>query len=259
MDTGKRRILHVLPVAVPPHAWQGFAEQFPAGILDGDTEVEFTAPARGPANMIDSDYERTISDVAVLAAVESVLAAAENAERDFAAIVVNSMSDSGLLALRSRVAIPVVGAGQASLTLASCLGSRIGVVTMWRPWHALYSSAAAAAGISERLVSVRDIGIRPDAEELLGDRETVYPRLLDACSKAIQEDGADVLILGSTTMHPAHQFLAEQLDVPLINPGVAAQQLAQQLVRARLTHSRRAHPAPARPDSGLLAALTART
>ncbi|MEV3925928.1 aspartate/glutamate racemase family protein [Actinomadura coerulea] len=252
MTSRKRRILHVLPVAVPPHAWRAFVDQFPAGIVDEDIEVEFTAPARGPGNMIDSDYERTISDFAVLAAAEKA------EEEGYAAVVVNSMSDSGLSALRSRLAIPVVGAGQASMALASCLGTRIGVVTMWQPWHALYTSAAASAGISERLVSIRDIDTRPDAEELLSDRETVHPRLLDACVKAIEDDGVHVLIMGSTTMHYAYHYLTERLDVPLINPGIAAQQLAQQLVRAGLSHSGRAHLAPAKPDGDLLTAFTAR-
>ncbi|MEU4828525.1 aspartate/glutamate racemase family protein [Actinomadura sp. NPDC023710] len=251
MNTGKRRILHVLPVAAPPHAWKEFAKQLPAEVIDEDFEVEFSAPARGPGNMIDSDYERTISDLAVLAAAEKA------EEQGYAGVVVNSMSDSGLSALRSRLEIPVVGAGQASMALASCLGSRIGVVTMWRPWHALYPAAAAAAGLRERLVSIRDIDTRPDAEELLADRETIYPKLLDACVKAVEDDGADVLILGSTTIHPAYRYLAEQLDVPLINPGIAAQQLAQQLARAGLSHSRRAYPAPAKPDGDLLTAFTA--
>lgn len=128
---------------------------------------------------------------------------------------------------------------------------------MWRPWHALYTSAAAAAGIPGRLVSIRDIDTRPDAEELLADPETVYPKLLDACLKAIESDGVHVLILGSTTMDPAYHFLAERLDVPLINPAIAGQQLAQQLIRAGLAHSRRARPAPAKPENGLLAAFTA--
>ncbi|WP_242909285.1 aspartate/glutamate racemase family protein [Actinomadura terrae] len=244
--TGKR-VLHVLPVAVPPDARAAFAEQLPAEIIDDGVVVEFTAPADGPLNMIDSAYERTLSDVAVLAA-------ATGAQADgYAAVVVNSMSDSGLAALRSRLDIPVVGACQASMALAGVLGQRIGVLTMWPPWHALYPAAASAAGLADRLVSVRDIGVRPDAEALLTGREhEVFPRLLDAARAAIDEDDVHVLILGSTTMHQSHRYLAEHLPIPVINPGVAAHQLVQQLLRAGLTHSRRAHPAPARPNDDLL-------
>ncbi|WP_433464049.1 aspartate/glutamate racemase family protein [Spirillospora sp. CA-128828] len=249
MTTKPRRILHILPVAVPPAALEAFVAQLPSQIIDPDVQIEFTAPARGARNMIDSAYERTVSDAAVLAA------GAGAADKGFHAVVVNSMSDSGISGLRSRLDIPVVGACQASMALASCLGNRIGVVTMWPRWHTLYTAAAAAAGLTHRLVTVRDIGTRPDAEELLPDRYTVFPKLLDTCRQAVEHDGSDVLILGSTTMHPAHTYLARHLDVPLINPGVAAHQLAQQLLRAGLTHSRRSYPAPQRPDDDLLAAF----
>ncbi|WP_216651108.1 aspartate/glutamate racemase family protein [Actinomadura litoris] len=245
-----RRVLHVLPVAVPPPARAAFAEQLPAEIVDDDVAVEFTAPADGPLNMIDSAYERTLSDVAVLAA-------ATGAQADgYAAVVVNSMSDSGLGALRSRLDIPVVGACQASMALAGVLGHRIGVITMWPPWHALYPSAASAAGLADRLVSVRDIGVRPDSAALLTGREDeIFPVLLDTARAAIDEDDVHVLILGSTTMHQSHRYLAEHLPIPVINPGAAAHQLVQQLLRAGLTHSRRGHPSPARPNDEFLAHL----
>lgn len=37
--------------------------------------------------------------------------------------------------------------------------------------------------------------------------------------KCVEVDGADVIILGSTTRHEAHAYLAERLPVPIINPG----------------------------------------
>ncbi|MFG1858460.1 aspartate/glutamate racemase family protein [Actinomadura geliboluensis] len=242
--------MHVLPVPATADARAAFAAQLPAEIIDPDVQVEFVAPAHGPRNMIDSPYERTIADSAVLA--EGTRAAKRGAD----AIVINSMSDSGLNALRSRLSIPVVGVCQASMALAMQLGRSIGVITMWRPWHELYTSAAAAAGISDRLVSIRDIATRPDSEALLTGREdTVCPQLLAACRVAIKDDRADVLILGSTTLHRAWRYLSERVDVPLINPGVAGHLAAQDLLRAHLTHSRRAYPAPQRADDDLLSSF----
>jgi Asp/Glu/hydantoin racemase len=52
-----------------------------------------------------------------------------------------------------------------------------------------------------------------------GIGEALARALAEAGRKAIEEDGADVLLLGSTTMHQAHAYLAERLPVPVINPG----------------------------------------
>ncbi|MEC8764852.1 MAG: hydrogenase expression protein HupH, partial [Pseudomonadota bacterium] len=60
---------------------------------------------------------------------------------------------------------------------------------------------------------------------------------------AIAEDGAEVILLGSTTMHQAHQFLSERLDVPVINPGPLTYKLVEVMLGLGLSHSRAAYPA----------------
>ena len=57
-------------------------------------------------------------------------------------------------------------------------------------------------------------------------------------------DGAEVICLGSTTMHQAHGFLAENLPVPVVNPGPLTYKLAELVLGLRLTHSRAAYPKP---------------
>jgi allantoin racemase len=188
-----RRIVHILPVPVPPAALDAFASQLSPGIIDPDVTVEFTAPAAGPLNMLDSAYERSLADIAVTAA------GIDAAQRGADALVINSMSDSGLAALRSRLPIPVVGACQASLAVAGTLGQRIAIITMWPQWHALYPPVGAPLGPSSRVAAIRDIGVRPDAEALLAGREEeVFPQLDAACRGALEADGADVIVLGST-------------------------------------------------------------
>jgi allantoin racemase len=43
------------------------------------------------------------------------------------------------------------------------------------------------------------------------------------------DDGADVIGLGSTTMHGAHRYLSDRLPVPVINPGPLTYKLAKML------------------------------
>ena len=71
--------------------------------------------------------------------------------------------------------------------------------------------------------------------------------------KAIEEDGADVIVLGSTTMHQSHAYLANVLPVPVINPGQVAFELCKMYLNLGLTHSKTAFAAPEQPnDAGVL-------
>lgn len=233
-----KRILNIVPVPVPPAALTEFAGQIPEGVMHPDFANDFVA-ARAGARVIDSPYEMTLADA-------FVLDAGCRAEDDgYAAVCVNSMSDSALAALRSRLDIPVLAPAVSSMLLACMLGKRFSVITMWPNWYELYEKAAVANGIETRLASVRDIGTRPDAAELLtGKEEVVFPLLEREARSAIDEDGADVIVLGSTTMHRSHAYLASRLEVPVINPGVVAIKLTELLVQCGLSHSKRAYPSP---------------
>jgi allantoin racemase len=143
--------------------------------------------------------------------------------------------------------IPVVGPGAASFLLACSLGKTFSVLTMWDRWNHLYDKVLAEHGLRHRLASVRSIGVRPDTSELLaGKEEIVFPDLEREGRRALEEDGADVLVLGSTTMYQAHDYLAGRLGVPVLNPGLVAFKLCEMLLDLGLSHSKRAYRPPER-------------
>jgi allantoin racemase len=157
------------------------------------------------------------------------------------------MSDSGLAALRSLLTIPVVGPGSASFLTACMLGKKFSVLTMWDRWNHLYEKVLAEHGLAHRLASIRSIGVRPDTSELLaGKEDVVFPDLEREGRRALEEDGADVLVLGSTTMYQAHEFLAGRLGVPVVNPGLVAFKMCEMLLDLGLSHSKRAYRSPER-------------
>ena len=246
------RILQIVPVPVPEEALAGFTDMVPPGAVFPGFETRFVATRAGAANAIDSPYEQALCDAFVLDA--GCRAEAEG----YDAVCVNSMSDSALAALRSRLTIPVVGPSQASMLAACLLGKRFSVITMWPNWHSLYTKVAAEQGLTHRLASIRDIAVRPDAEQLLAGKEDfVFDALERACRAAIDEDGADVLILGSTTMHQSHAHLTERLEVPILNPGVIAYKAAETLVLLGLSHSKAAFPSPETVQDDLLLSVPA--
>jgi allantoin racemase len=75
--------------------------------------------------------------------------------------------------------------------------------------------------------------------------------------RCVEEDGADVILLGSTTMHQAHAYLTERLPVPVINPGPLTYRLAEAALKLGLSHSRAAYPPPAVDQRALIAAMGA--
>jgi len=72
----------------------------------------------------------------------------------------------------------------------------------------------------------------------------LFAKLEGEARKAIHEDGADVIVLGSTTMHQSHAYLREQLPVPVINPGLVAYKLCELFLDLGLSHSKTAYPSP---------------
>lgn len=247
--SAKRRIKMIVPVPLPDVAIEMFAAQLPPALIREDIVVDFVGTRNGAA-ILDSQYEATLGDMFVLDA------GARAQEEGYAAVCINSMSDSGLAALRSRLNIPVVGPGQASFHFAATLGKRFSVITMWERWRWMYEKTARETGLTGNLASIRHIDTRPDAAELLaGKEEVVFEKLEAACRKAIDEDGADTLILGSTTMHQSHSYLASRLEIPILNPGLIAFKMCETMLDLGLCHSKKAYIGPERANDGLLDAV----
>ena len=167
---------------------------------------------------------------------------------------IDTVSDSGMYALRSRLSIPVLGPGQVAFHIACCLGHKFSIITMWDEWFHLYTKTLKEYKLESRCASMRSIKTRPDLAELLaGKEEIIFKKLEQASLAAINEDGADVIVLGSTTMHQSHGFLAKVLPVPVINPGLICYKLCEVFLETGLTHSKHAFPPPELPnDEGIL-------
>jgi allantoin racemase len=237
-DRVVQRIKMIVPVPVPDSALRLFAAQLPPGLVRPGIAVDFVA-AGGEPSMLDSDYERTMADSAV------TLAGASAEAEGYAAVCVNSTSDSGVAALRSLLTIPVVGPGQATMLAACLLGRKFSILTMWDRWTPGYHKTASEQGVLHRLASVRSIDVAPDTSELLSGKEDMVFALLEAAAhRALDEDGADVLMLGSTTMHQSHAYLAARLPVPVLNPGIIAYKACETLIDLGLSHSKRAYVPP---------------
>jgi allantoin racemase len=71
----------------------------------------------------------------------------------------------------------------------------------------------------------------------------VFPQFLK-CGQELVEMGAEGIYLGSTTMPEAHEFLSQELPVPVINPGPLTYKLAETVLGMGLRHSGKAYLKP---------------
>lgn len=237
------RVLVIVPFPVAPEELAARAAQVGQVRLDPAMDLDHV-PVLAAPHAFDSHLDRALADVAV---AEAGLEA-ERAGYD--AVCIDTMSDSGVGALRSALDIPVIGTARTAYTLALQCGERFSILAMWSAWFPMYHKTLAEMGIADRCASMRAPEVQPDNRKLLAGREeAVLPLLLHAAQECVHRDGADVIVLGSTTMHEAHRYLSDRLDVPVVNPGAASYRFAQLSLELGLTHSRRSYRASRVPSA----------
>ncbi len=235
---GEHRIKVIVPIPMDANGVANRAAQLPPDMITPGFKPEFSAVGWGAA-LGDSYHDMLLMDWTVFQA--GIDAEAEG----YSAVVIDTVSDSGLRALRSRLSIPVLGPGECAFHMAMMLGKKFTVLTMWDEWFPLYEKTLTEYGYWPRCASLRSIKTRPDLAELLaGKEDIIFARLKAEAERAIEEDGADVIVLGSTTMHQSASWLAQNLPIPVINPGLVAYKQAELLVQLGLTHSKIAFPNP---------------
>ena len=246
-----RRILVLVPVPLDEAGLARRQEQVTEVDIAPGVEFEFRAVRMGPA-YFDSQHDTTLADLALTEA------GAQAQAEGFAGVCVDTVSDSGVKILRSLLDIPVVGPGRISFLTALMLGNRFSVLTLWKPWAFGYQEMLRDLGLADRCASIRwPQDIQPDLANLLQDKEpAVLPKLLETAEQCLA-DGADVLCLGSTTMHAAHSYLSTRVPVPVINPGPLSYKMIELFLALGLSQSPAAHPRPAVPKLDLIRAMVA--
>ena len=246
-----KKILVIVPFAMSADNLLLRQQQL-AGLQFGPELVfEYRCVKAGPVNY-SSHHDFVLADASIFEA------GCRAQDEGYAAVCIDTMSDSGVAALRSVLDIPVFGPGKVSMLTALMLGDRFSILTMASRWKPLYKKALDELGLHHKCASVRAIEVPPDNQGLLsGKEDAVFPLLEAAARLAVEVDGAEVLILGSTTMHQAHAYLESRLPVPVINPGPLSYKMAEAALALGLRQSRQAYPKPMHPRLDMLEAMMA--
>ena len=176
-----------------------------------------TATATRGAAMITTEAELAVAENEVLAMGKARVA-------QVSAIVISAFGNPGLQALRQRVAVPVVGIGEAAMLEAAAGGRRFGIVTTTPALQGAIERAAHQLGLGRQLASIR---ITPgDSLELAGDPLQQEERLAETVQACIEQDGAQAVIIGGGPLARAADSLKLRFALPVISPVAAGMRLA---------------------------------
>jgi Asp/Glu/hydantoin racemase len=148
--------------------------------------------------------------------------------RDVDAAVIAAFGDPGLGGARELFPIPVIGLAEAGMLTACMLGSKFGVVTFSQSLEAWYHECIAWHGLRNRCAGVRAL---PGTFKSISDVQVEKEKLLvDLARRAIDEDGADVVVLAGAPLAGLARRVREHVPVPVVDCVEAAVKQAETLV-----------------------------
>lgn len=152
-------------------------------------------------------------------------------EAEFDAFVIACHSDPNLDAMKEITVKPVVGIGEASMRLASMLGHSFSVITTLMHSIPAKEAQAKRLHLADVLVSVR---VAPADKAGGSDLQ----KMLAASRLALEEDGAEVIVLGCAGLAGLDRQLSEQLGAPVLDGVACALLLAAGLTRYGVSTSK---------------------
>lgn len=160
-------------------------------------------------------------------------------------IVIDCACDPIIVAAREISKIPVVGPRNAALHLALTLGTKFGIVTV----QGNSLKRCMEAGVRKEGLEAFCSGVRylkMPVLDISKNPKKAQEELQQLCKISIEEDGADVIVLGCTGL--SHEIDLEpimlKLGIPILDPWVVAVKTAFMFAESGLTHSKVAYPFP---------------
>jgi allantoin racemase len=200
-------------------AIQKAAEEF----TRGEFEV-FTESIPGAPEFIET-YEDQVK------AAPGMIQLIRDNEDTFDGFIVACHCDPNLDVMKEITEKPVVGIGEASMTLASMLGHRFSVVSTHK--HSVPNKEALIRKyhLEGMLASVK---APPDDMDGCGDAE----KTLSAARLAVEDDMAEVIVLGCAGMAGLDKQIQKELEVPVLDGVICALIIAAGLVKYGVSTSK---------------------
>ncbi len=223
------KILVINPVGIP--IWDELTLKHLKRVANPGTEVFVKSLPQGPET-IESEFDKALAEKHVVGVVARELLGKEK----YDAVMINCFDDPGVKALREVVRDALVlGIGETSITAALMLGFNIAVISTGKESKAIYRRRAAELGLLDRVVYTG--GINLPVLKLREDESATLRALEEEGRRAVEEYGAEVIVLGCGGMIGMAQELSRRVGVPVVDPTITTFKMAEALVAAGLKHS----------------------
>lgn len=194
-----------------------------------DTELTVVCPDKGP-DTIESAYDEAF-------AIPPTLDLVTKANQEgYDAVILACFSDPGLEAAKEISQIPVIGIEESSLHMAAMLGAKFSVMTPRKQRIPSKTEHVHMRGLEHFLASVRSLDL--SVAETDADPEKTKRRVFEVAKKAVEEDGAEVIILGCAGMAGYAPEIEKKLNVKVVDPSAVALKVAEAMVDLGLVHSK---------------------
>ncbi len=192
-----------------------------------DTRIVATNPTAGPAS-IQGYHDVAMSVPGLLEQI------AQHPDAD--AVVIACFDDTGLDAARCQVDVPVVGIGEAAFHAASMLSCRFSVITTLDRSVPGIEANLVRYGLVARCAGVR--GTQIPVLDLEENVSAIFERLSNEVRRALDEDGAEAIVLGCAGMADLVEQLSREFDAPIIDGIACATTFAEALAAIGLKTSK---------------------
>jgi len=183
------------------------------------TEIVSWNPDRGPLS-IEGAFDRQI---AIEGSLEKILKAKER----FDSYIIACFGDPGLQAFREALPANVLGIAESAMLMACMLGHKFSILSVLARSKPSAENLVRQYGLTDRCASIRATGL--SVLEAHSSRERLITRLTEEGKRAIEMDGAEVLLLGCAGMAGVDKMLQSVLKVPVLDGVVCAVKLAESL------------------------------
>jgi len=196
-------------------------------VLPADSDLQAHTAASGPVS-IEGFYDEAF-------AVPPMLKVLKEA-RAYDAVVIGCFDDTGVDAARCVSAGPVMGLCQAACMAASVVSNRFSIVTTLGRSIPALQHLVLRYGFERQCARVRASEL--PVLELENCTASARATLLKECRLALEQDGAEAIVLGCAGMVELRQWLELELQVPVIEGVSAAVLQLDGLARMALQNSR---------------------